>query len=275
VLIRGLATRDMAAILRLRDAAGWNQTAKDIGRLLALEPEGCFAACIDGRVVGTTTTTTYGTELAWVGMVLVDPEYRRRGIATALMQHALDYLNRRGVVTIKLDASAAGRPVYERLGFESESMLERWGGVLPLRGAAPTERGRWEDIAAFDRAAFGADRGPLLRMMIADTGPPCIVKIGDHKLAGYALARPGARAGYIGPVVANDATGAESLTSAAATVLRNEPVVIDIDPSFPGASDLVFRFGFARQREFVRMRLGPAIPLGSPRVFAIAGPAVG
>jgi predicted N-acetyltransferase YhbS len=273
VEIRQLTSRDMAAILRLRDAAGWNQTERDIGRLLALEPDGCFAACIDGQVVGTTTTTTYGNQLAWIGMVLVDAEYRRRRIATALMEVALDYLKRRGMVTIKLDASAAGRPVYERLGFESESIVERWGGAPPAP-SAPGERGRWEDIAAFDRVAIGADRGALLRMLIADGGPPCIAKIGDE-LAGYALARPGARAGYIGPVVVRDTTVAQRLIPVAATGLGNGPVVIDVDPSFPGATDLILRFGFARQREFVRMRLGPAIALRSARVFAIAGPAVG
>jgi predicted N-acetyltransferase YhbS len=275
VEIRHLTEGDMAAIVRLRDAAGWNQTEKDIRRLLALEPGGCFAACIDGQVVGTTTTTSYGTTLAWIGMVLVDPDYRRQGIATALMETALDYLERRGVATIKLDASAAGRPVYERFGFESESEVERWGRTFPPRGIGRAERSRWEEIADFDRVAFGADRGALLRMMIEDADPPWIMRIGDDQLAGYALARPGARAGYLGPVVASDAAVAESLMSAAALNLSGQPVVIDIDPSFPGATDLMVRLGFTRQRDFVRMRLGAPISLGSPRVFAIAGPAVG
>jgi len=275
VEIRRLSPGDMAAILRLREIAGWNQTKQDIARLLALEPEGCFAACINGQVVGTTTTTTYGTELAWIGMVLVDPEYRRRGIATALMDTALDQLQHRGVVTIKLDASAAGRPVYKRLGFESESVVERWRGALPPREIPRAERGRWEDIAEFDRMAYGADRGALVRMMIADAGPLWIVRNGDDGLAGYALARPGARAGYVGPVVASDASMAERLISAAAAKFNDQPVVIDIDPSFAGAAGLMVRLGFTQQRDFIRMRRGPAISLDSPRVFAIAGPAVG
>jgi len=43
----------------------------------------------------------------------------------------------------------------------------------------------------------------------------------------------------------------------------------------PSRRLVVVRLGFTRQRDFVRMRRGPAISLGSPRVFAIAGPAVG
>ena len=90
--------------MQLKDAAGWNQTEKDWQRLLALEPNGCFAAGKDGRLVGTTTTTTYGNDLAWIGMVLVDPQERRQGIATRLMHVAIDYLKDK-VATVKLDAT--------------------------------------------------------------------------------------------------------------------------------------------------------------------------
>src|SRR5215211_8728516 len=98
--IRLLFESDIAAAMRLKDAAGWNQTEKDWLRLLALEPYGCFAAVKDGRLVGTTTTTTYGNDLAWIGMVLVDPEERHQGIATQLMNVALDYLKDK-VATVK------------------------------------------------------------------------------------------------------------------------------------------------------------------------------
>src|SRR5207253_338766 len=82
----------------------------------------------------------------WVGMVLVDPEFRRRGVATALMGAALDHLRRRGVTTVKLDATPAGRSVYERLGFEPESLLRRWAGEAPAGGAADAPAGTWDDV---------------------------------------------------------------------------------------------------------------------------------
>src|ERR1041385_2237710 len=100
--IRLLFESDIPAAMRLKEAAGWNQTEDDWHRLLLLEPNGCFGAGKDGALVGTTTTTTYGSELAWIGMVLVDPEYRRHGIAARLMSVALDYLDGK-VETIKLD----------------------------------------------------------------------------------------------------------------------------------------------------------------------------
>ena len=49
--------------------------------------------------------------------VYVEPAWRRRGIAEALMRTLLDNLAARGVRRIVLHASAEGRPLYERLGF--------------------------------------------------------------------------------------------------------------------------------------------------------------
>src|SRR5689334_22523272 len=108
LVIRLLDERDIPAAMRLKELARWNQTESDWRRLLQLEPRGCFGATLDGRLVGTTTAITYGDELAWIGMVLVDPEYRRRRIATRLMQAALDYLSGR-VALVKLDATPDGR----------------------------------------------------------------------------------------------------------------------------------------------------------------------
>src|SRR6476619_5038405 len=111
VEIRLLFESDIPAAMQLKEAAGWNQTEDDWRRLLMLEPNGCFAAIKNGELVGTTTTTTYDDALAWIGMVLVDPEHRRQGIAAKLMNVVLDYL-RGKVATIKLDATALGKPVY-------------------------------------------------------------------------------------------------------------------------------------------------------------------
>lgn len=275
--IRRLTTDDAAAVLRLAGLAGWNQTAADVTRLLALEPDGCFAACADGQVIGTTTTTTYGSDLAWVGMVLVDPAFRRRGVATALVETALGFLRDIGVRTVQLDATAAGQPVYERLGFRPAGAIERWAGNLGGTADGSTATGEWAAIAALDRLAFGADRERLITCLIED-GPcsPVIARGPGGEVTGYALARPGARAGYVGPVVADVIPTARTLLLAAATTLPRTPVYVDIDPSFPGAVELMAGLGLARQREFVRMRLGPPLPVGGPlRVFAIAGPEVG
>src|SRR5690242_1828349 len=173
--IRLLFESDIPAAMRLKEAAGWNQTEDDWRRLIKLEPTGCFAAIRNGELVGTTTTTTYKDELAWIGMVLVDPQSRRQGIATKLMETGLDYLKGK-VATVKLDATPQGKLVYEKFGFEVESTVERWSGNLE---STSTDRGGEvlsvelrDELMVLDQRAFNADRSTLMDSLIDDSVVP-------------------------------------------------------------------------------------------------------
>ena len=123
---RLLGREDVPFADSLRALAEWNQTLGDWERFLALEPKGCFLAEWNGTPAGTATTIGYGPDLAWIGMVLVHPEFRRRGIGRALLRHCIDFLRGRGVRCIKLDATPLGRTVYCNLGFQDEWTLKRW-----------------------------------------------------------------------------------------------------------------------------------------------------
>src|ERR1700675_2713560 len=122
--IRILNPSDVPQALALSQAVGWNQTPADWSLVIEMSPAGCFALECDGQLVATTSTIRYGTELAWVGMVLTHPEFRGRGYARTLMHHALDHVS--DVVTVKLDATEMGRPLYKTLGFVDECATERW-----------------------------------------------------------------------------------------------------------------------------------------------------
>src|SRR5512143_376832 len=111
-----LETSHIPFVMRLNEAAGWNQTEKDWTRVISVEPEGGFALFTDGVLASTATAVCFGRSLAWIGMVLTDPAFRGRGYARRLMEHALEFLGRRGMEWIKLDATDMGRPLYLKLG---------------------------------------------------------------------------------------------------------------------------------------------------------------
>ena len=127
--IRLLTPADLPALLHLSRSASWNQTAEDWARLIALQPSGCFGIELDGTLAASATVVCYPPDLAWLGMVLTLPEYRGRGLARRIVEHAIAYSGRR---TVRLDASAMGQPLYESLGFVEECAVERW-----LRDPAP------------------------------------------------------------------------------------------------------------------------------------------
>jgi GNAT superfamily N-acetyltransferase len=63
-----------------------------------------------------TDEVEFGPE-AIVLNVYVEPEWRRRGVAEALMRSVLDTLAARRIHRVVLHASEGGRRLYERLGF--------------------------------------------------------------------------------------------------------------------------------------------------------------
>ena len=64
-------------------------------------------------------------ERGYVLNVFIEPAYRRRGLATALMQLAQAEFTQRGISFAVLHATEAGRPVYEGLGWRPTAEMAK------------------------------------------------------------------------------------------------------------------------------------------------------
>src|SRR5262249_54327517 len=147
----------------------------------------------------------------WIGMVLVDEVFRGRGIGTALLRHALEFLAGRRVSTVRLDATPLGRPLYERLGFVEQFQLARYEGTplpTPLVAEVQTPRPEeWEMLAALDQAIVGTDRCRLLfRLFTEQPESLRLVRNGDG-IAGFIATRSGRNALLVGPCIASPEAG--------------------------------------------------------------------
>ena len=101
----------MPEVLRLKTMAGWNQTAADIAFFFEHFSSTYWVAVHNGKVIGTTTAALYDRQVAWIGMVLVDPEFRRQGAGRRLMTVALEELQ--SMPCVKLDATPDGKKLYD------------------------------------------------------------------------------------------------------------------------------------------------------------------
>ncbi len=283
VTINLLSERNLKPLIHMKDQLRWNQTEDDIKRILTLNPNGNFAAYYGDRMIGTITTIVYGKELGWIGMMMVDPEYQRRGVATSLMNTALTFLHKRGINNIKLDATPEGIPFYESMGFVSGSTIERWE-YLPSgdfdNHLKPFEKSFLPAIIELDTKAFGADRSILLHSLLGDTQsslqPLVSLSPLNNTLDGYAFARRGSNAYYVGPVIAKHMKAAMNLLNGMFSQLRNQTVYFDYNMNFGIPTGYFFRHGFVHQRNLTRMSLdGRENIATSPLVFAIAGPELG
>ena len=279
ITIRAFTTADVPLASELRRLAGWNQTDRDWLGYLEFEPTGCFVAEIDGVGAGTATTITYGDRFGWIGMVLVHPEQRRFGVGTALLRHAIAYLQQRGVSSIKLDATPMGKKVYVPLGFVDEYDLARYEGIAPALperlergGTGPLRESDVAEVAAFDAPIFGAERRAVIASLARRNPEYCFVARGPGGVAGYLIAREGANAVQLGPWLAQDAATAETLLRAFFARVPGARVFVDVLEPNAGARALIAGCGFTVQRPFARMYFGKNVSPGDPgRVFGTSG----
>ena len=283
--LRTMTRTDIPGGMRLKEIAGWNQTAADWGRFLSSSPQGCFVAEVDGRVCGTATTISYESRFAWVGMVLVDPEFRGRGIGTKLLERAIECLDILRIPTVKLDATPLGRPLYEKLGFVTEYEIERCTLKRPANQGAnvscaelppslsPDEL---EAICKADREIFGADRSSLLKSLHGEAPAYAVGLWNAGSLSGYVFGRRGSFGDHLGPWMSRDPDTARHLLEAFVSRSSRETLVVDCLRSNAAAGDLLKSFGFSYSRPLTRMYRGANDYPGQPELLcAIMGPEFG
>lgn len=263
-----LTLADIPEALALSTAAGWNQTEADWHYHLS-NGHG-FGIRAGGQIVGTAVALPYPPAFGWLSMVLVDKLWRGRGLATALMRRAVDYLLGIDLVPM-LDATPAGRPVYTALAFTEIEPLGRWrghavGSLAPLSASDGVDT-----VAALDLAAFGANRGSLLRDIAGRGGSRMLVMPG----IGYLMTRAGRTATHIGPLVATEPRYAAALLSAALDRLDG-PLIIDVPDRAVEVRTVLEQRGFGLERPLLRMAYRRDRAFGNFNLIgAIAGPDFG
>ena len=141
VEVRPMEHADIEAGLRLCRLAGWDQVHRDWRRFLD-GPDSSVRAAVHGSdLMATVATIRYGTQFGWIGMVLVDPAAQGRGIGSVVVSEAVDSLG--DMASVRLDATPAGRIVYQKHDFVDESTLTRMEAISvkvdsPPRSPGPT-----------------------------------------------------------------------------------------------------------------------------------------
>ena len=259
----------------MQRAYGGSSFRGGIDRFAAAQPDGLVVVEADGNVVGTGCCVAYGDGgFGWIGLVATLPGYERRGIATTITSFVSDVLIGYDCAAV-LDASAAGGPVYERMGFADQGLTQVLGfdGVLgfagELPGTAPApERCQpmtaddFGEIVDFDAARFGASRPALLAKLV-DQHPGRAVLMRRHgAIVGYLVAQEF----VLGPVIADDAESLECLIAAALQLAWSTPPRINVPPESEHVGSLL-DLGFERRRTLRHMHRGiGALPGNRQRV---------
>jgi len=172
--IRPMITNDLNQAISLSNSEGWNQTEKDWKLLLGNPHNICNVAEYNNNVIGTVTALNHSNKIAWIGMVLVDKSFRGQGVGEMLLTNIIGAL--KNIDSIKLDATPAGLPLYQKLGFIDGYKIYRMinPSLQSLKKPAfnyepiNIDPKSFSDVLKLDTRIFGTARTYLLQTLFSN-----------------------------------------------------------------------------------------------------------
>jgi GNAT superfamily N-acetyltransferase len=274
---RKFGRKDLPAAHRLSVDVNWPHRLQDWEFVQRLGT-GYVAEDGDG-IVGTVLCWKHDRRSASLGMVIVAPDRQGRGIGRKLMTLALADLEGRAVL---LNATRAGQPLYEGLGFKAIDAVEQHQGSatrVPVASLAHGERLRpmgasdGPKLAALATRASGLSRRRVITKLL-DVAEGIVLSRGGEPI-GFALFRRFGRGHAIGPVVAPDAPRARVLIGHWAAMHPGEFLRIDVHAS-TGLGAWLDGIGLKKVETVVTMMKGAPPPRDARvRAFALVNQALG
>ncbi|MEU9701291.1 GNAT family N-acetyltransferase [Streptomyces sp. NPDC047981] len=228
--IRILTPEDVTLCADLSEDRGWLREEHKWSLLLTAGT-GYGIDDPDGKgLVAASVVTSYGPELAAIGMVLVAERYARQGVGRRMMHHVIASA---GDTPLTLHATPNGQPLYEQLGFVQTGRAEMLRGRFTATEPAPevvTRAATAEDlqtILRLDNEVFGLDRTHMLTRLPAFADQLRVAEEGGE-ITGFAAAWPNMDTHVIGPLIARDTATAQALVASLAAA-TDRPLRTDID----------------------------------------------
>jgi GNAT superfamily N-acetyltransferase len=251
---------------------GWNPGLHDAHCFYAADPEGFLVAEMDGKPVGCISAVSYDGRFGFIGLYIVVPEWRRRGIGHALWRAAMTRLS--GHV-IGLDGVPRQQANYRSSGFSWAWSNVRFAGTAMQIGTraaqiAPIATVDFRALCRDDRRVFPASREAFLRWWIAMREATGLAWLEQGRLAGWGLIRRCREGHKIGPLMADTPAIADGLYAAlCASVPLGSRVFLDVPT--PNAEAVVLAKTYAMHCVFetARMYLGTPPECELQRLYGI------
>ena len=153
-----------------------------------------MVAEVDGAIVGTGVGTANGL-IGWIGTIFLAPAWRGQGLGRAITQAIIDRLESAGARTLALVATADGRRLYQKMGFEVQTryrILEAPGISPPGGVVSPVRPFQPDDLhamVALDREGTGEDRSKVIERF-ATPESAMVLPRADGGIDGFVIRAP-------------------------------------------------------------------------------------
>lgn len=279
--LRDATLHDLPAIGALREAAGWSVHDWALRAVIG-QPDARCVLVVDGAgdVAAVGSGIVYGP-IGFIGNMVVAEGHRRRGIGSAVLTAITTFLDGTGCLRLELNATAEGRPLYERHGFATigTSATARVGrdvdtaadAAVTVRGARASDVGA---VAAYDLPRFGGDRRRLLEMVSHDPAARMLIAESGGDLAGYACLRLDPP--RIGPFLADRPGVAGALLGHAFdSAPEVDALRVNLPPDNRDGAAWLTGLGVEVEPWDGRMARGPQVPRREETIYGMAVGALG
>lgn len=272
--IRALGRDELGFCFELAKGEDWNSGRYDAAPFFATDPEGFLVAHDDeGTKLGCISAVRYDT-FGFIGLFIVRPEFRGKGIGSELFAAALRHLDG---LPVGLDAVAGEEERYARRGFARAyttlrfTSAEREGRDRFASGIAMEKlRVLDDDVVAYDRACFGSARPAFLQAWVAQPDVIALLarSMSTREILGYGVGREAREGTKIGPLFASRLDVAAILYDTIAQRTR-PPWRLDVpEPNFPALA-LTDERGMTRGKPNIRMWRGTPPQFAIENVYGI------
>lgn len=277
-VIRAMVQSDLSIALSLSEDARWPYRQSD-WKTLFLMGEGRVAE-VDGAVVGVGMRWLWGERIASVGLVIVAPDLRERGIGRRLLEALCAGLDDR---TVLLHTAGKLHRFYASMGFERTGEIHQYEGKAlqaPLMALPegsrlrPGGRNDMQLLVEMDERAVGVVRQSLIQTWLRQSIGTVVLDHPDGP-CGFAILRRFGHGATIGPVVAPCAMAAKAMIAHLAGLATGRMLRLDVH-AHGELEDWLPNLGLTRVADAAVLLRGSPVPPAAPfRTYALADKALG
>ncbi|AOY15143.1 GNAT family N-acetyltransferase [Bacillus sp. ABP14] len=205
-----LRTENIEDIVALSSYIGWDYNREEVETIFN---SGIVYGVWNERkeLIASAAIILYGEALASIGMVIVHPDYKGRGIGKIITDACVKSVSAH--TPIMLIATDEGKPLYEKLGFRAVSYVSKYicnsynVNNYCMRNEdymMNYEECDLEEIIKLDEYAFGTNRKGFVTKRIMQSEQCTVVRDKEQNVLGYGLSIQTPENKIIGPVVAKN-----------------------------------------------------------------------
>ncbi|MGD8778382.1 MAG: GNAT family N-acetyltransferase [Ignavibacteria bacterium] len=265
----------VCTLVKWAEEEGWNPGQHDADVYYATDPDGFYGYFVEDTLIAGGAIVSYNNEFGSMGLFIVKPEFRDKGIGRRIWYQRRNTLLERlnEGASIGMDGVVAMQPFYNKGGFEiafRDERYEKIGTEFNIdKNISPINDDDFKSIIEYDKQCFGFARPQFMKPWLNLPGNKTFKYVEDGQLKGFAIVRKANKGYKVCPLFADNEIVAEELYKACLTSVAGEPLYLDIPVTNQKAVDLIKKYNAAYVFECARMYYGKPPDVDINKIFGI------